>query len=173
MYRRTLGAALAALALLGAAPAFSQSAPGDAAQVQVYLDAYQAGWAAGDAEAMYRLASDDVEWVNVVGMHWRGKAEVIEAHRVYMTTIFRGVTMSLVKVESVRALGDGAVVAVALWSVGAYTTPGGHVAPASQDRMTLVFRRTDAGLRLAHAANIEVVAAAAASNPINGWRPAR
>ena len=32
---------------------------------------------------MWQLATDDVHWVNVVGMHWRGKAEVQKAHQVY------------------------------------------------------------------------------------------
>jgi ketosteroid isomerase-like protein len=32
--------------------------------------------------AMWQLATDDIHWVNVVGMHWHGKAEVQKAHQV-------------------------------------------------------------------------------------------
>jgi len=53
------------------------------AKVKVVLDGWEAAWNASDMTAMWRLATDDVHWVNVVGMHWRGKAEVQKAHQVY------------------------------------------------------------------------------------------
>ena len=31
--------------------------------------------------AMWQLATNDIHWVNVVGQHWRGKAEVQKAHQ--------------------------------------------------------------------------------------------
>jgi uncharacterized protein (TIGR02246 family) len=49
------------------------------AKVKVVLDGWEAAWNASDMTAMWRLATDDVHWVNVVGMHWRGKAEVQKA----------------------------------------------------------------------------------------------
>jgi len=138
----------------------------DRAAVQACLNEYAAAWAAGDAERMYRTATDDVEWINIVGMHWRGKAAVVAAHEAYLTTIFRGVPLTLREIESLRSVGPDVVLAVVRWSVGQFTTPTGHIVPDSEDRMTLVFQRSPDGLRLSHGANIQIDQAAAASDPI-------
>ena len=115
---------------------------------------------------MYRAATDDVEWINIVGMHWRGKAEVVDAHVAYLTTMFRDTPMQLLGIDSIRPVGADGLVVVARWSVGQFTTPTGHVIPPSEDRMTLVFERSEDGLRLVHGANIQIDPVAAASDPI-------
>jgi hypothetical protein len=52
---------------------------------------------------MWQLATDDIHWVNVVGMHWRGKAEVQKA------LLFKSRSCKLEEIESIEALpgGDG------------------------------------------------------------------
>lgn len=173
MNRRTLMTILAGAPVMTAVPAFSQTPPttNDRAAVQAWLDECAAAWADSDAERMYRTATDDLEWINIVGMHWRGKAEVVRAHEVYLTTMFRGVPLTLREIESLRSVGSDAVLAVVRWSVGQFTTPTGHIVPAADDRMTLVFQRTADGLRLAHGANIQIDPVAAASDPIRGRPP--
>ena len=49
------------------------------AKVKAVLDGWEAAWNASDMNAMWQLATDDIHWINVVGMHWRGKAEVQKA----------------------------------------------------------------------------------------------
>lgn len=173
MHRRTLMTILAGTPLMTAIPAMAQTTltDGDRAAVQAWLDECTAAWAASDAERMYQAATDDVEWINIVGMHWRGKAEVVAAHEVYLTTMFRGVPLTLRAIESLRPVGADAVLAVVRWSVGQFTTPMGQIVPAADDRMTLVFQRTSDGLRLAHGANIQIDPLAAASDPIRGRPP--
>lgn len=144
----------------------SDGSAGDRAAVIAWAEACEAAWAASDAERMYRTAADDLEWINIVGMHWRGKPAVVEAHRIFLTTMFRGVANRFQGIETLRPLGRDAVIAVVKWSVGAFTTPTGQVIPAADDRMTLVFRRTPAGLVLVHGANIQIDAVAEASNPV-------
>lgn len=162
---RHLPAVLFGAVLAFAGPVAAQEAE-DAAAVHAYVEEYQAAWAAADADRMFAATTDDVEWINIVGMHWRGRADVTAAHEAYLTTIFRGVPMTLEEIESIRPVGDDVLVAVVRWAVGAYTTPGGHEVPATRDRMTLVLLRTPEGLRLAHAANIEIDERAAPHNPI-------
>jgi hypothetical protein len=45
-------------------------------KVEAFVSGWEAAWNAADMNAMWQLATDDVHWVNVVGMHWRGKADV-------------------------------------------------------------------------------------------------
>jgi uncharacterized protein (TIGR02246 family) len=63
------------------------------AKVKAVLDRWEAAWNAADMSAMWQLATDDIHWVNVVGMHWRGKAEVQKAHQVYFDLLFKGKIM--------------------------------------------------------------------------------
>ena len=88
MDRRTLltGATGVSLACASAALAGPRSQDDDAAQVRHIVDELVASWNTADAERMYRLATDDVEWVNIMGMYWRGKAQVEAAHHVVLTT---------------------------------------------------------------------------------------
>jgi glycosyltransferase A (GT-A) superfamily protein (DUF2064 family) len=71
MNRRTLMTVLGGASLMTAIPALGQTQVADADRtgVQSWLDECTAAWATGDAERMFRSAADDVEWVNIVGMH--------------------------------------------------------------------------------------------------------
>lgn len=163
--RATLGL-IAGAPLMTAPPAAAHSPADDRAAVQAWCERCVTAWAAGDGPAMYAGAAEDLEWINIVGMHWRGKADVVEAHERYLTTMFRGVPMNLREIETLRPIGRDGVVAVVRWAVGQFTTPTGHVIPPSEDRMTLVFVRDAGGLRLLHGANVQIDPVAAASDPI-------
>ena len=67
-------------------PAINNSA---GAKIKAVLGRWEAAWNASDMNAMWQLATDDVHWVNVVGMHWRGKAEVQKAHQVFFDQLFK------------------------------------------------------------------------------------
>lgn len=170
MNRRSLMTLLAGASLMTAVPALghTQVADADRAAVQAWLDECAAAWATSDAERMFRTASDDVEWVNIVGMHWRGKAQVVGVHDLYLTTMFKGVPMALKSIESIRAVGPDVVIAVVRWSVGQFSPPDGSIVPAADDRMSLVFHRAPSGLRLVHGANVQIDPVAEQFDPSKG-----
>ena len=167
MDRRALLAGATGISLAGASVASAElQAPRDeAAEVRQIVDEIVASWNTGDAQRMYRLATDDIEWVNIMGMYWRGKAQVQAAHHAILTTRYKGVGETLEEIESVRPIGSDAILAVVRKRIDAFTAPDGTDIPATQNRLTLVFRRTPDGLRLAHGANVEINARAARSNP--------
>jgi len=173
MNRRTLMTLLGGVSLMTTTPALSQAQVTDAdrAAVRIWLDECAAAWATGDAERMFRTAADDVEWVNIVGMHWRGKTEVVGVHAAYLNTMFKDVPMSLKSIESVRSVGSDVVIAVVRWSVGQFSPPDGSIVPASDDRMTLMFHRTPGGLQLVHGANVQIDAIAEQFDPSKGPPP--
>lgn len=153
----------AALTMLGD-PA--RAATGDLdAKVRRVADLYAAAWNASDMDAMARLYTDDVHWVNIVGMHWQGKAAVDRAHRAFFDIMFKGVPLALQAIESVVPIGAGAI-AVLRWTVGTFRTPAGEMVPPSRDRMTLVLVPGGQGLLIAHGANIQIDEAAQRSDPV-------
>lgn len=170
MNRRTVMTILAGVPAMTALPTLAQTSPGggDLAAVQAWLDNCTAAWATADAQRMFDTATDDVEWVNIVGMHWRGKAQVVAVHDLYLTTMFRGVPLTLKSIETLRTVGSEVVVAVVRWSVGQFSPPDGSVVPAADDRMTLVFKRAPEGLKLVHGANVQINAVAEAFDPSKG-----
>lgn len=138
---------------------------GPEAAVRALFERYVAAWNAGDMDAMGRLYADDVHWVNIVGMHWRGFQAVDRAHRAFFDLMFRGVKSKLVDVERARALPGGAVVAVGRLAVDAFRQPNGVVRPAEETRMTLVLEPQDGEFRIVHGSNVSVVAEAERFDP--------
>jgi uncharacterized protein (TIGR02246 family) len=65
-----------------AGPAAASTSPpeGDVQAIRAIVGAYESGWNAHDTSAIAALFADDVQWVNIVGMWWRGRTEVSAAH---------------------------------------------------------------------------------------------
>ena len=70
------------------ARAVATSSPGVDA-IRTVLIEYQHAWNNHDMTALEELFTDDAHWVNIVGMHWQGKAAIIKAHSVFHRTIFQ------------------------------------------------------------------------------------
>ena len=73
---------------------------------------------------MFRLFAPDAHWVNVVGMHWRGREAVEHAHRVFFDLMFKGVDQRLEEIESVIALPGGVAVAVVRFYMESFLPTG-------------------------------------------------
>lgn len=137
------------------------------ARVKSVLQAWEDAWNAADMNAMWQLATDDVHWVNVVGQHWQGKAEVQKAHQVNFDRLrFKDRSCKLEAIESIAALPGGAVVAVVCWAMGGFRRPTGEMRPPGRDRMSLVLVPRGEGFAIAHGANVPIDEAAEAHNPI-------
>lgn len=139
-------------------------------KVRRIADLYAAAWNASDMDAMAALYTDDVHWVNIVGMHWQGKAAVDRAHRAFFDIMFKGVPLRLEEIGSVTPLPGGGAVAVLRWSVGAFRTPVGEPVPPSRDRMTLVLVPAGDRLLIAHGANVQIDEMAQRSDPMRADR---
>lgn len=122
-------------------------------------------WNRHDMKAYAALLSEDAHWVNIVGMWWQGKADVHKAHEAFHHTIFRTVSVHIDQV-SVRKLSPDIAVAVCTESVDAFTTPSGQLRPKSQDRLSLVLRKTGERWLICHAHNTVIDSEAAPNNPI-------
>jgi uncharacterized protein (TIGR02246 family) len=146
-------------------PAAPSAFHGLAPEVAALLQNMQDSWNASDLDAMFATATDDLHWVNVVGMHWQGRAQAKQAHVVFFEQMFRGVPLALEAVEHAAVLPGGVHLIVARWALGAYRTPPGEPRPASLNRMTLLAVPGPQGLQLRHVANVEVDPHAAPHDP--------
>ena len=124
-------------------------------------------WNAHDMKAYGKLLREDVEWVNVVGMHWRRRDAVMKAHTAFHETSFKNHTIKTDTVE-LRSLSGGYAIAVVTTTNDAFTTPSGEVVPKRQNRQTYVMAKSPDGWKIAHGHNTVVDANAAKHDPVNG-----
>ena len=109
-----------------------------AANVKGVISSLAENWNRHDMAAFAAAFSEDADFVNVVGMHWRGRQEIEAKHAVVHRTIFRNSTLQIVE-QSVRFLGPSIALAH-LWTrlEGAEHLPGRNVPETRRSLMTCV-----------------------------------
>jgi uncharacterized protein (TIGR02246 family) len=126
----------------------------------------EAAWNKHDMQAYGELFHDDAEWINVVGMYWRGKPQIVKAHTVFHETIFKECRLEG-KDLFVRELTPDAVVAVWAHVQDAYKTPSGTQQEKTLNRLTLVITKRNGKWLISQGHNVWVNERAERSNPVN------
>lgn len=141
------------------------TAADDAAIRQVFARQTDA-WNHHDMDAFVAETTPDVDWVNVVGMHWQGRDSVRRAHVAFHKGMFSQSRLLPPETLTVRALAPGVALAVYESRIeGVGLTPGGTPYPADGAIMTMVLVKTPTGWRIAHAHNTNINAMAVAHDP--------
>ncbi len=123
-------------------------------------------WNTHDMKLYASQFREDAEWVNKVGMHWRGRDEIMVAHIAFHQTIFKNHSYLTDSVKT-RTIAPGVAVAVATLTFDGFTAPDGREWPKAQNRLTYVLLRGTDGWKIAHGQNAEIDSVAAPSNPVN------
>lgn len=95
-------------------------------------------WNQHDMDAFAALLTDDVEWVNGVGMWWRGKAGVKRGHQAYHESFFKETGRHTESITIQRLTPDVAIVTT-MNRMGDWTRPDdGRLITNGRDCMTYV-----------------------------------
>lgn len=138
----------------------------DARAIRAVIDRQADAWNRHDMNAFVADMTPDVDWVNIVGMHWEGRETVRRAHAVLHQGIFAHSCLLPPDSLELREIAPGVVVAVSVSRIeGAGPTPSGKPYPEGGKILTLVFVKTDSGWRIAHAHNTPIDRRAAANDP--------
>ena len=126
-------------------------------------------WNTHDFKNIDSYMTEDVEWVNIVGMWWKGREEVKAAHRGNFGAFFKGVPFTK-KSLSTRFITKDVAVTILVCSVGEFFPPdgidhGNNKMPASDDILTLVFVKKNGKWLISSGQNTVVDARAAKNNP--------
>ena len=145
---------------------FSQT---DEKVIQSQVTQMVSDWNTHEFKNMDSYMTDDVEWVNIVGMWWKGRAEVKAAHQGNFGAFFKGVPFKQKSLQT-RFLTKDVAVAILISSVGEFFPPdgidrGNNKMPASDDILTLVFVKQNGKWLVASGQNTVVDARAANNNP--------
>ncbi len=149
--------------------ATSELSKEDDQAVRKIVAGYEEAWNAHDMKALAKLFREDAEWVNKVGMHWRGRDEIMVAHTAFHQTIFKNHSYRTDAVET-RSIAPGVAVAVATETFDGFKAPDGRVWPKARNRLSYVLVKGPDGWKIAHGQNAEVDEVAAKHNPVKNNR---
>ncbi len=139
----------------------------DHAAIRAVLDAQEAAWAAGDAEAFAAAVTDDVVFTNIVGMFSVGRAPFVGQHAHIFATFYRGTTMTQTIANIALVHPDVAVVDTVTEGTGFGDLPPAIAAHLTDGRLRTrleqVMVRRDGAWRVAAFHNVVIDAAAVAA----------
>jgi uncharacterized protein (TIGR02246 family) len=136
-----LAAIIVPMLLLSALKVDAQTPVGskDASDIRASIDAMQAAWNRHDMNAWVGYMADDVEWVNIVGMVWRGRAQVLLAHDRMHKTTFKNRQWHDAETTDLRQVAPGVVVVTEAVPMDGFTAPDGTATAPSRNMLTLVY----------------------------------
>jgi uncharacterized protein (TIGR02246 family) len=137
----------------------------DESAVRAVVSEFASTWNRHDMPGMHELDTEDVEWINITGHHWRGKAMVYKGHDTIHRTMC---SKSKVSIESslIRAIAPDVAVAVATIKVGPLTTPSGQEIPELKARGSFILVKHGATWKIAHFQNTTVDPEAEKNDPV-------
>jgi uncharacterized protein (TIGR02246 family) len=124
----------------------------DESAVRGLVNEFANTWNRHDMKAMHELDTEDVEWINVVGHHWRGKAAVYKGHAAIHKGLVANTNMSVEAVLT-RSIAPTVAVAVATMHFGPSLDPRWPLLPASKTRGSFVMVKRDGIWKIAHFQN--------------------
>jgi uncharacterized protein (TIGR02246 family) len=99
--------------------------------------AFAEAWNRHDMAAFAELFAHDAEFVNVVGLWWKGKAEIRAAHEFAHATMFRSSRLQMLEV-SVRLPAPGLALARSRWRLEGHLAPDGSALAAREGILVLL-----------------------------------
>lgn len=138
----------------------------DEQAIKNQLQAFLTSWNKHNFKDMKNYTTEDVDWVNVVGMWWKGRKEMQFATQAYHNTMFKNVPLEQ-KQATVRFITPDVAVAHVVWYYGEYTTPDGSKQGNTDDLATLVYVKKNGKWLLTAGENVPVNELAKPHNPVN------
>jgi len=135
--------------------------------IRKVVTGYEEAWNAHDMKAISKLFREDAEFINVVGMHWRGRDTIVKAHAIFHEIMFKDCRFKTDSIET-RPLGGDHAIAVWTATQDSYATPSGQVVPKGQFKLSAILTKGPEGWKIAHGHNVRVDVEAAKNDPVNG-----
>jgi len=125
-------------------------------EVRRVAESFAECWNRHDINAFAQLFSDDAEFVNVVGLWWKGRAEIKEAHEFTHQTIFRDSRLTIGEV-STRFPAPGIAIARCRWKLEGHVTPEGEPLPERNGILVQVLRHDDGRWFIIDSQNTDII----------------
>jgi uncharacterized protein (TIGR02246 family) len=106
------------------------------------LAEYTVSWNRHDTAAFGRLFTENCEYVNIAGVHWKGVQEIIQRHGELFQNRLKTAVRTLTGAEVRFSTPDVALVH-ATWDVTGWSRPTGEAVPVLKEITTMVMVKTN------------------------------
>ncbi|MCC6869604.1 MAG: SgcJ/EcaC family oxidoreductase [Burkholderiales bacterium] len=113
-------------------------------------------WNQHDMKAFADLFAPDAEFVNVVGLWWKGRDEIRRAHELTHATMFRDSRLTITDV-SVRFPVPDIAIARSRWRLEGHVAPDGAPLPARTGVLLNVLASTSRGWAIIDSQNTDII----------------
>jgi uncharacterized protein (TIGR02246 family) len=152
---------------------FAQDTLKDKAAINAQIDAMIYSWNNHNYDDMKNYTTENTDWVNVVGMWWKGRKESQYAHQVLHNIIFKTSTCEK-KSVIVRFITKDVAIVHLMWQFSDPNpplpplppSPDGKPLPPNDDLATLVFVKQNGKWLLTAGENVHIDKIAQQSDPV-------
>lgn len=128
----------------------------DEQAVRKLLASFDEAFNRHDADAVAALYTDDAEFVNVVGMCWRGRTEIRRGTAFVLANIFQNTTIQTDSVSIRFPTHDTAIAVIAQHTVGSFVLPDGTRISSTNNRLTFFLVKVGGRWLIAGGQNTEI-----------------
>lgn len=154
---------------------FAQSDPAAEKAIYASLQQMNNAWNRNDMNAYCNQLTEDGTWINVVGMFWTNKKDVIKAHLVFGESMFKYSTVSF-DLLKLRFITPSVIIAYVNWASRTnqdYYFPDGKTIAAKNGDiehsiMSLVFIKKNSHWLITSVTNTIIDTKAAPYDPVRG-----
>ena len=114
----------------------------DETAVRNVLAEYTVSWNRHDMAAFGRLFTENCDYVNVAGVHWKGVQEIVQRHAELFQNRLKTAVRTLTGAEVRFSTPDVALVH-ATWDVTGWSGPRGEAVPVLKEITTMMMVKTD------------------------------
>ena len=128
----------------------------EVAEVTSVVNAFAETWNRHDMNAFADLFAEDAEFVNVVGIWWKGRSAIKSAHEFTHQSMFKNSRLSIKEV-AVRVPVPGIAVARCRWTLEGHVSPEGEALPARNGILVNTLQLIGGAWRIIDAHNTDIV----------------
>jgi uncharacterized protein (TIGR02246 family) len=126
------------------------------AEVIQVVQAFADCWNRHDIDGFAQLFAQDAEFVNVVGLWWKGRDEIRKAHQFTHATMFKNSRLTIEAVF-VRFPVEEIAIARARWLLEGHVSPEGTALPLRDGILLNVLSRGPAGWLIIDSQNTDIL----------------
>jgi uncharacterized protein (TIGR02246 family) len=145
--------------------AFAQNKETEKKAIEAQIDAFINSWNKHDFNDMKDYIAEECDFINIVGMHWKGRKDIQYAHQTFHDQHFKNTPMEK-RSLSIRFLKPDIAIAHLLWRIGAFDAPDGSVRGNNDDLATIVFVKSSRKWMITAMENVEISEQAKPFDPV-------
>lgn len=128
----------------------------EVAEVTRVVHAFAETWNQHNMHAFAELFAEGAEFVNVVGIWWKGRSEIKSAHEFTHQTMFKNSRLSIYEV-AVRFPTPDIAISRCRWTLEGHVSPQGGALPARNGILVNTLQKLGGAWRIIDSQNTDIV----------------